>query len=508
MTTGPTERGVTRLVPVLAPVGLAVLLTAAYVATLMPGPGFHWDSARFSFVGRVLGIPHPTGYPGYLMLNHLFTKFFPIGSLAYKANLLSGLFSVGAGCLVYAILLLLGVRRSVAFAVGLIFGLSRTLWSQSVVAEVYSLHVLFLAATTFFLLRWSRRRRPYDLVLGCAAYALSFGNHMTTITALPAIVFLVLAVDRSVLRNLRLVLAVAAVVLVGAAQYLYLFWVTADPSRPYIEIPVQSWADFVHITTGAEYKADMFDFTAAQLFFERVPFFVRELVEQFNILLGVALIGLLTHRPRRENLFLFLLFLGNTVFAVNYRIWDIHYYFIPSYLIVALYVGLGLEFLWRRLGEHAGPITRSVALSAAVITTFCLNFGVVDMSAERSLAQTIEGMIRTAKSDTLILVDDHGMARFFHYYLIGEGRGASGVHATYRPEGIREYLEGSATIHLPDERMNLPPGRRVLVAGLGYARELSEQGFTIVGIRRDLPIFGVQLEAVAAQPAAAQRPER
>ena len=41
---------------------------------------------------------------------------------------------------------LLGARRSVAFTAAVTLGLSRVLWSQSIVAEVYSLHLLFVAA--------------------------------------------------------------------------------------------------------------------------------------------------------------------------------------------------------------------------------------------------------------------------------------------------------------------------------------------------------------------------
>jgi hypothetical protein len=481
-----SERWTVRVLP---PVVLFGLLLGVYATTTMPGLGYHWDSARFSFVGHVLGIPHPTGYPGYLLLNKLFTSLFPVGSLAYRANLLSGLFAAGACCIGFAILRQLEARRSVAFAAALTFGLTRTLWSQSVVAEVYSLHLLFLAATAFFFLRWSRHGARRDLILGCAVYAFSFGNHMTSIVALPAIVFLVLAKDRSVLRDVKLVPAVAGLVLLGASQYAYLFWATADPARPYIEIPVRTWKDLGYILSGAGSTSQMFGFSAAQLLLERIPFFLKFLVKQFDLLLVPACVGLAVLRPLRSNLFLALLLAGNTLFALNYDIWDIHVYFIPSYLVVALYLGVGIEWVWGRLGSRVGPFARAVVLTGMVLMPFCLNLGIVDRRAERGLALSVESMIKSAGSDSLILVGDHGQARFFYYYLIGEGWGERNVEAVYRPKGLPEYLRGERAIHVPERRRDVPPGRRVFVAGERYARELAEQGYALSPVRKDLLFF-------------------
>lgn len=48
---------------------LVLLLCAVYSFTLLPGIGYQGDTAKFQFVGKVLGIPQPTGYPTYIFLN-------------------------------------------------------------------------------------------------------------------------------------------------------------------------------------------------------------------------------------------------------------------------------------------------------------------------------------------------------------------------------------------------------------------------------------------------------
>src|SRR5258706_11086582 len=72
----------------IAVFGIALVV---YVRTLLPGPSFG-DWAEMQFIPAQLGIPHPTGYPLYVLLGWLFSLV-PIGSWAYPAHLLSA----GAG---------------------------------------------------------------------------------------------------------------------------------------------------------------------------------------------------------------------------------------------------------------------------------------------------------------------------------------------------------------------------------------------------------------------------
>ena len=72
----------------LGVVGFAFVL---YLRTLAPGV-LHYDrpamldSAMFQAQLSTLGITHPTGYPTYTMLGHLFT-YLPVGDEAYRVNL-------------------------------------------------------------------------------------------------------------------------------------------------------------------------------------------------------------------------------------------------------------------------------------------------------------------------------------------------------------------------------------------------------------------------------------
>ncbi len=71
-------------------------------------------------------------------------------------------------------------------ASALLFAVSYTFWSQSVIAEVYGLHMLCVSLTLWLLLRWAARPTLPRLGVFFAVYALGFGNHLSMILLLPA----------------------------------------------------------------------------------------------------------------------------------------------------------------------------------------------------------------------------------------------------------------------------------------------------------------------------------
>src|SRR3712207_1353798 len=92
----------------------ALVVFAVYLSTLAPTVLYYdrpemFDSAMLQAQASVLGIGHPTGYPTYMMLTHLFT-YVPVGDVAYRINLASALYGAAAVGVVYAVGLRLGWR--------------------------------------------------------------------------------------------------------------------------------------------------------------------------------------------------------------------------------------------------------------------------------------------------------------------------------------------------------------------------------------------------------------
>ncbi len=181
------------------PLLLALILGVCY--SLSIAPGLTW--AHFSADGGDLisaaatgGVPHPTGYPLYLILARGF-QFLPVGDLAFRTNLLSAVCTILAALLLYAYLSHQLRDRPLgqfaSFLAALAYGLAPFVWGQALVTEVYALHGLLMVFCIYVLSleeskisEWTR-----GFVFGLAAT-----NHLTAIMMLP---LLVLSFDRKLL---------------------------------------------------------------------------------------------------------------------------------------------------------------------------------------------------------------------------------------------------------------------------------------------------------------------
>ena len=473
---------------------LALILGSVYVATLLPGVGYSGDTAKFQFVGKVLGTPHATGYPTYLVLNHFFVTLFPFGNLAAKANLLSAIFSVGASLVLLRILQTVAVSGLVALVTALAFGFTQTLWLQSLVAEVYTLNVLFVSLVILFFLRWSQTRRDLDFLLGCAVYAFSFGNHLTMITFLPAIVVLVWTTDRRVFVDRKKLLWVALFILLAAAQYLYIFWRVGDLTTPYLEMRPGTWQEFLWYMTGARFSVRIGAFTLEELLIQRIPMFLDLVWKQFYLLLPLALIGMVRFKDRRANTFLLLALLGNILYALNYDIYDIFVYFIPGYLILAIYLGKGIEAL-AEVWPHRLRWLGAVLLVAMPLALFAVNVGAVNQRGQTADARRVEQIIQQLGDNAVIVPPDYHYAEYFWYYLLGAEAGQHSLYVLnkFSGESVRAYLDGSGSFDLPNPRRGQAPlglpvygldaGQRRLLEQSGLATQDVAGGMYVVTVR-------------------------
>lgn len=151
----------------LLAMGLFAASLALYARTLAPwAPTLFDDSLEFPLASYRLAIAHPTGYPLYTLLGKLFTLGRP--NVARSVNLLSAVAGALAVGLVYLIGRQLTRRRLPALLGALALAVSPVFWSQSVVAEVYTLTAVFIAALLWLALRWSRRPllpvKPFSLL--------------------------------------------------------------------------------------------------------------------------------------------------------------------------------------------------------------------------------------------------------------------------------------------------------------------------------------------------------
>ncbi len=440
---------------------ISATLLIVYLLTLLPGVGYTGDTAALQFVGKILGTAHETGYPTHILLNHLFASLIPFGSLAYKANLFSALASIVACSFLFRILCQLDIRWWVSCLTAITFGLTPTLWSQSVVAEVYSLNILFVSLVVYFFIKWHQAHDDRNFYAACAAYACSFGNHLTMITFLPAILYIVWRNRDRFPVDLRRILWVALIILLGVLPYLYFFWRTSSPETPYLGVRATDASSLWFYLTGGHFRTRLFSFSLETLAVERIPFYAGLLFREYHVLLALALVGLFTFRDRAVSSFLLLGYLGNTLFALNYGIPDVYIYFIPGYFVLAIYLALGLNTLCSRARGRVAVIG-SIAVALMPAALCVLNWRSADQHENAKGAKTVEAVLDLVKRDALIVCPCYHYAEFFYYYLLGEGKQANNIYVVFYGvemipyASVHAYLAEGKPLPLPLQRITAP----------------------------------------------------
>ena len=384
----------------LAGLGVFLFVFALYLRTLSPTVLYLQDPKLLDAVMvqmqvAVLGITHPTGYPTYLMMTHLFT-YLPVGDPAYRVNLGSAFYAALAVVVVYITGLMLAKRVVAATAGALAFGLGAAIWSQAVIAEVYTLNALLVAATVGVLLLWRARRRDRYLLLSAFLMGLCLTNHLTSGLLLPAGVLLVALVDRGKLKDVGLLLKGAGLFVLGLTPYLYL------PLRAAMDPPMDAnnpttFGRFWYVVSGGNLTSSFFSFGPAELP-GRMLFYGEHLLQNVPFLVVmVALTGgvIVFLRDRAAGIFLGFLFFGWLFYAIENDIPDIELYFIPTYLVLSLWATAGFGALLDEAEALTGGLSRAArwgAIGALCVVVLLLPlFGVGETYARADMSGVYRG---------------------------------------------------------------------------------------------------------------------
>ncbi|MBL7647470.1 MAG: DUF2723 domain-containing protein [Candidatus Hydrogenedentes bacterium] len=161
--------------------GLIALLVYGY--TLAPTVTGE-DSGELIGAAWTLGVPHPPGYPVWILLAHGFT-WIPFGSAGWRVNLLSAICAAGTVSLLVLIGLTVTRHRLASFTAAMIFAFSRVFWEQAMIAEVYTLNTFFMALLLLIGLRGFREEKPGSLWAYALLAGAGTGVHNTLILLVP-----------------------------------------------------------------------------------------------------------------------------------------------------------------------------------------------------------------------------------------------------------------------------------------------------------------------------------
>ena len=181
------------------------VVLAGYLWTLAPTVTF-WDAGEFLAAAKILGVPHPPGTPGFVMMANVWGSLFPIGNFAYRVNFMTACFSAGAAALLFLVVhdalqrlgnkdpdardkvFVLGGAAAAAAMSAFVF----TVWQNANETEVYMFASFTIAAIAWLSLLWRKNRgtaRASHLLLVIVYLgAYSVGNHLLALLVGPALI--------------------------------------------------------------------------------------------------------------------------------------------------------------------------------------------------------------------------------------------------------------------------------------------------------------------------------
>ncbi|MFQ6003279.1 MAG: DUF2723 domain-containing protein [Candidatus Zixiibacteriota bacterium] len=359
-----------------------IVTFAIYIFTMCPT--IYWeDSAAFSAVNSILGIPHPPGFPIYVLLGRGFSLL-PIENHAFRSNLMSAFWGCVSLMILYLLMLQLfkeikscddafgrglsPTRKKWISQMGMVVGVlffafSSAFWLQTIRAEVYTLNLFLTLLLIFLLIKWSQKKDANFsfkiLILFSFVLGLSFTNHpLLVIALLPTfLVFLFIHSFRwgrgltpAPTGELKKIIILLAFFILGISLYLFL------PIRSQLS-PAINWGRpdsvanlFSYITRSSQSTSVAASSVVPYL--SRFWFTLSFPVIQFSLplfWLGVLGAYSMFKKSRRLFMFTFLLFIFNLFTATwatdfSLRNYDLLGYLLPSLSIFAIWFAMGIFF--------------------------------------------------------------------------------------------------------------------------------------------------------------------
>jgi tetratricopeptide (TPR) repeat protein len=424
----------------------AVSLVALIVYALGACPTIYvGDSGELVAAVDVLGIPHPSGYPLYVLLGKLWTLLLPVGSVAYRMSLFSAFCAALACGVLYHTCRKLGTGAPAAALAALLLAVSPSLWGEANVQRVYALNAVFVLLAVWWTLEWHRSGRDRALLFACLLCGVGATNHTFMGFVAFAIGIFALVERKGLLRRPRMLAAMPACALVGLLPYAYL------PIRSRMDPPLD-WGNpetldgFLGVVLRKDFWNRSWIEGPADLLVIGADYLKSLGSELLWVGAALAVVALVAGR-RRWPLLLPLLIMGANAAAMALHgsrsdifIW--HRYYVPSYAMAALLAGLGLQLALERWPRTwVGLAWAPLALPLAGLV---LHWNEFDRSRYRIADDFSRKLLATLPPGAHLAATDDNILFVLIYLKFVEG---------LRPD-VDLILQGVGGANLPNLRFN------------------------------------------------------
>uniref|UniRef100_UPI003750D6B3 glycosyltransferase family 117 protein n=1 Tax=Armatimonas sp. TaxID=1872638 RepID=UPI003750D6B3 len=381
---------------------LLFALAALIYALTMCRTIYTGDDGDFELAMATLGVCHPTGYPLFTLLGRAFLLGLApvIDEPAMRVNLMTALFGAGAVAMFYRFVAALIPSRVVATSAALLLAFAPTLWQQSLSCEVYTLTALFLCTVLWLSMRLERGERVLgSLVL---VYGLALTNNLTMALFLPG--FLIFAWRKVGFKQL---LAYLPLFLLPLLLYAYVPLAAKFSHSPVLWGSPKTPELFYKHLSGDLYRQFMFA-QPLGVVGENAIRYTKALVAEFGpwtLWLAPAGIAALWKTQRSLLLLTIWIALCSLVYVVNYHILDIYVYYLPSFMMIAVWIAAGALSLAQRVALK--PRIATLAAIGVPLIGLGTHWKDADKSGNFIEADFSENILRSAPQNALIITDSN-----------------------------------------------------------------------------------------------------
>lgn len=436
------------------------------------------DSAEFQTIGYTLGIGHPTGYPIYVLLVKLFT-FLPVGEIAYCVNLFSAFCAAWTIGVVFFILRKLGAVHTAAVYGSIALALIPLFWKYASIAEVYAPSAACLGLILLFVLQWKETKNPRWLFLAGLLGGLSLGIHTTVALSAPAILlYLALSTHRRA-DWVQALLGALVGMIIFLAAFLLLDFLNVSAGyyntvvRPSLSVWDMTPADFdsplerlAFLYFPPQFKDQFFSVSYNEMKTRLTDFAGAASWSRWLALLGcIALLVPRKGSPARwrEAILLIVALITLLGFAVTYNVFDFHAYYIPAMLVLANFIGLGVNAILEAVAlipkiPQFVPAGLGILL---ILAGFYPSLDLITTSWKQHIPPGLEDweryffeypdarrletekIVNSLAENSIVFTDWDHVYDFYYVAHVLQSRVHTDFHETFPQDGITQFAESA-----------------------------------------------------------------
>ena len=388
-------------------------ITLQHGVTGIESPG---DSAKFQYIGSILGVPHSPGYPLYVIINWFWSHIPLQISLATKINLLSAFFAAGTLTFFRRTLTYLKVTRTVSLIATAGLALSRLFWMRSTEAGPGAMSYFLISLLLFFLIRWSVNKQRFDLWGSLIITFITAWHTPLCLWLTPLTIIYIISVEPAAWKKSSTWFACSAGLAIGLGVYSYIY-IRSHQGAPILEYVRQNTSvkRVFLMSLNVQFWGNYFLANPKIIFIYRFPQLITETCNQLTYAGAfLSIIGIMYLFLKKIRIAVFFTIALIAAFLFKAHIYSINLtgeYWL-FFMFTAYLAGVGLQWVWN-YKKKAGIVLSIIYATLILFSTAKYNRDLLVRQNELDI-ETL--LLICPKSSNLLADDYYTWREILRYY--------------------------------------------------------------------------------------------